>query len=192
MRIKAFILIGCCVLMGCNVSKNTAHTASQMQALEELVDQKKLQIRASWAYPLVTSGITSIANSGLLPPGSNVSTINLTGNNNYFRMYGDSISMYLPFFGERRLAGGYSSMDVAIKYDGKPENIDIKKNEKKQVYEIRFTAKADRDAHNVFIRLMPSLIGNITINSNYKTTISYQGDISKVPSENSNQAVTIQ
>ncbi len=191
MKIKALILLSCCVLISCTTSKKTADTAAQIQILDQLVASKTFEIESSWAYPLVTNSISSIANAGLLPPGSTANTISLIGNTNYLRMYGDSISMYLPFFGEQRLSGGYNSMDVAIEYNGIPDAIEIKKNDKKQVYEIRFSAKSNRDFHNVFITVSPNLISNITVNSMYRNTISYRGEVSKL-SEVDNQKVTVQ
>ncbi len=191
MKIKVLFLILCGACISCTVSKNTAETTIQMEALDRLVVSKAFQIESNWANPLVTTSITSIANSGLLPPGSNVNTINLIGNSNYLRMYGDSISMNLPFFGERRLSGGYNSTEVSIAYHGKPDVIEIKKNDKKQVYEIQFSAKTDSDFHDIFITLSPNLVSNITINSNYRTTISYRGKVSKLSNDNNN-AVTVQ
>jgi len=182
MKIKGLLIIICCLFgLGCTTSKDTIAYAENSKALEELINKKSFRISLDWAYPLGTSSIYDIANAGLLPPGSNVGAISLIGNDNYMEMQGDSISMYLPFFGERRLFGNYNSNDIGIQFQGKPKKLSIEKNDRKQVYEIRFSATTDNDTHFVFIRVKPNLSTKITINSMARTTISYQGAISKFP-----------
>lgn len=50
--------------------------------------------------------MVSISSSRLFPPGGTVSRIDLTSNANYSEVHGDSISVYLPYFGERQM--GYA------------------------------------------------------------------------------------
>ncbi|GAA4278712.1 DUF4251 domain-containing protein [Aquimarina mytili] len=186
-----FLTIVCCLLLSCSGAKNNIITEAQIKALDDIVAKKTFQIESLWANPLTTNSITSFANSGLLPPGSTVSNINLIGNPNYLKMHGDSISMYLPYFGEQRIATNYNRSDAAIEYDGKPDEIKIIKNNKKQTYQIYFAAKTDRDTYEVYVTLFPNLNSTIDINSVYRTTISYRGTVSKtkLPPEST---VTIQ
>ncbi len=188
---RAIILILGCIMISCSSAKNTATTTTQSKALERMIALKSFQIESNWAHPLVTSSINSISYSGLLPQGSNVSTINLIGNTNYFKMLGDSISMYLPYYGEQRMGGTYNATDVAIQYNGVPKHIEIIKNDKKQVYEINFLAKSNRESYRVFITLSPGLTSDISINSSHRTTISYRGVVSKLSEEN-NKPLTVQ
>ncbi|MEW7292064.1 DUF4251 domain-containing protein [Aquimarina sp. 2304DJ70-9] len=185
-----FLIFGFCLLLSCSGTKRAVVTEAQIKALDEIVAKKTFQIESVWANPLVTASISNLANSGLLPPGSSIGNINLVGNPNYLKMHGDSISMYLPYFGEQRIATNYNRADAAIEYNGKPDEIKIIKNDKKQIYRIHFSAKTDRDVYDVYVTLYPNLKSTIDINSVYRTTITYSGGtISKLPQEN---AVTIQ
>ncbi len=188
---RFLILIFGFLLVGCGGSQDVVVTEAQSKALDDLVTQKSFQIESDWAYPLVTNSFSNVANSGLLPPGNNANAINLTGNSNYIKMYGDSISMYLPFYGERRLVGGYNNKDIAIKYDGVAQEIEITKNDKKQAYEIEFLARNRTESFRVFITVSPGLTANISINSSHRTSMRYRGTASKLPQENNN-AITIQ
>ncbi|TPN88845.1 DUF4251 domain-containing protein [Aquimarina algicola] len=178
MKIKLIFLVAfSCLCISCSSSKKTAYTISQIENLDQLIHSKKFEIQSDWAYPMVTNSISQIANSGLLQPGSSANAINLIGNANYFKIDQDSISMYLPFFGERRLSTTYNSQDVAIQFNGQPSDLKIQKNDSKQVYEIRFSAKTNNDNHDVFITLAPNLTGTIAINSTFRTAINYKGAI---------------
>ncbi len=179
------------LLVSCGSSKDPVVTAAQTKALDDLVTQKFIQIESEWAYPLVTSSLSSAFASGLLPPGNSPGAISLIGNSNYFKMHGDSISMHLPFYGERRLAGGYNSSDIAITYNGIPDQIEISKNEQKQVYKLSFLAKSNKESYRVFLTLSPGLNANIAVNSSHRTTMRYKGTVSKLAKSNSN-VITLQ
>ncbi len=174
---KILILILGSICIGCSSTKDITATPAQIEALNEMIRIKEFQIESRWAYPLVTNSLSSVANSGLLPPGSSVNNIDLIGNANYFKMIKDSISMYLPYYGERRISGNYNSTDTAIKYNGKPGDIEIEKN---KTYQIRFSAKSDGDGYDVEITIFPNLSSRIVVSSMYRTTISYKGEVSKL------------
>ncbi|MBQ0736185.1 DUF4251 domain-containing protein [Aquimarina celericrescens] len=180
---KILILILGSICIGCSSTKDITATPAQIEALNEMIRIKEFQIESRWAYPLVTNSLSSVANSGLLPPGSSVNNIDLVGDSNYFKMIGDSISMYLPYFGERRVSGNYNSTDTAIKYNNKPDQIEVKRNDRNQTYEMRFKAKSKNDTYDVFVKLFPNLTAMIFINSIYRTTISYKGEVSKLSLE---------
>lgn len=129
--------------------------------------------------------MVSINNSGLLPPGSNVSRIDLTGNSNYLKIDGDSISAYLPFYGERQLGGGYSNRTVGIEIDGEYRDLKVTKG-KKDSKEIRFSAKdknSTNENYNVYIQVFSNKTSNITINSSHRTRIRYSGKMTPLEKE---------
>ncbi|MBP2831923.1 DUF4251 domain-containing protein [Aquimarina sp. U1-2] len=170
-------------IMSCGSNKNRVATETQRNTLHQLIAEKEFEIISNWAYPLVTGSVIGIANIGLLPPGSNTSSVNLIGNTNYFKMKGDSIIMYLPFFGEQRIAGSYNATDIAIEYKGSPDTIEISNTKKKDIYEIKFTAKSERDTYDVLVTLFPNLTSTIFINSMHRTSISYRGTLSRLNSK---------
>ena len=70
--------MGILLVQGCGtVSKNTL---AETKALDELVVSKRFEIESDWALPLATNSLNSIANAGLLPPGSSANRISLVGN----------------------------------------------------------------------------------------------------------------
>ncbi|WP_109300933.1 DUF4251 domain-containing protein [Aquimarina sp. AU474] len=184
MKIRIFLFGLGLLLISCSSSKDIVAPTEKSRALDALVKEKAFQIDLNWAYPLATGTLNRIANSGLLPPGSTASSISLIGNSNYFKMHGDSITMDLPYYGERQLAGDYDTSKNGIKFKGVPENFEIQKNEKKQSYEMSFFIKNDRESSRVIITLFPNHIANININSSHRTPIRYKGDMKPLSNDN--------
>ncbi len=191
MNIKILFLLLGGILMGCSSSQSISTPTAKSKMLDDLVAQKSFQIELEQANPLVTGSLSNIANSGLLPPGSTVGTINLIGNPNYFKVNGDSIAMYLPYFGEQQMAGGYNNRDVGIEFNGVPYRIEITKNDRKNTYKLNYYIKNKTELFKVFVTLFPNLTSTIRINSNQRTPISYKGLVSKL-SQNKYTAITDQ
>lgn len=173
------------VFSGCFSSKTNVSTVND-KALEELVKTKSFEITSEWAQPHITSGMNSIANTGLLPTGSSISNISLIGNSNYLRINKDSVSGYLPYYGERQMGGRYGSISTAIQFDGIPKDYEIKKG-KKEGYEIQFSI-ADKnnptENYKVYIQLFQSLSSSININSSHRFFIRYKGRVAKIEKSN--------
>lgn len=161
------------VLASCKSADSKA-TTEQIQSLESLVAGKRFKIESSWAYPQMTTATMQVLNSGILQPGSNASSINLIGNPNFLTISGDSISSYLPYYGERQMSVGYRNNDNAIQLKGPLKDYTVQKG-KKQSIVITCDAGSDHEAYNVTIRLYPNLKSNITIVGATRTSISYSG-----------------
>ncbi|MEM9362096.1 MAG: DUF4251 domain-containing protein [Bacteroidota bacterium] len=173
---KVSILFFLILALSCKSTSSPEVTAQQIKELEEIMDNKSFEFRAQWARPLVTSSLNSVGNAGLLPQGSNINNIDLTGNANYFRMYGDSVAAYFPYYGEKQLGGGgYPPNENSIKFEGIPEKVNIEKNQKG--YNIKFYIKYKIETYQVNAQLFPSKKGNININSTHRFPITYQGTI---------------
>lgn len=138
------------------------------------------EIRSDWALPLATNSLNSIANAGLLPPGSSAGQISLIGNANYVKVVGDSLSVYLPYFGERQMGGGYDSDGAGIEFEGVPEKMEITKNEEKQRYDIRFEFEDDAENFTVSLSLFPNLTSTISVNSSQRFPIRYSGAVKAI------------
>ncbi|MBW1297422.1 DUF4251 domain-containing protein [Aquimarina litoralis] len=178
-RVVVFILTVGGVLMSCNSAKSTVEPTAQSEALETLITEKSFRIESDWMYPLMTTSLNSLANSGLVPPGSTINGISLIGNANFVKIHGDSISMKLPFYGERQLPGKYGSNDIGIKFDGIPDRYEVIKNEKKQRHIIKFTVNDDQESYRVTITMFPNWKTSININSTHRTSIRYSGIVMK-------------
>lgn len=171
------------VLFSCASSKNT--TQAEIDNLNALIESKTFEIEAEWAEPMVTNTMAQIANAGLLPIGSNAGNINLTGNSNFFRMKGDTVAAYLPYFGERQAGGAYGGRDIGIEFEGVPEDLVISED-KENSHKISFKIKdknTTTENYNVIVRVYPSLSSTIYVNSTQKNSIRYRGKVQKTSEE---------
>jgi len=164
------------VLLGCGSAKKFNTTPEAIAAFKAFITQERFEFDATAAFPLQTQAFTSVANSGLLQPGSNSGRIDLTGNASYVKMYGDSISMYLPYFGERRVSGGYGE-NTNITFKGIPEDYNIQFDSVKEKYLIEFKIHQGPELYDVHLDVFPSKTGNLSINSSQRSSIRYQGNI---------------
>lgn len=171
------------LLYSCASTSRRSTAGPGMEALGERVSSRSYEIQATWAFPLMTQGITQVANSGLLMPGSNANRIDLMGNSNYFRVEGDSVLINLPYFGERQIGGGYGNTDVGINFEGVPLSYELKKEEKQDRFtaEIRVRDEIETLVINLF--LFPSGKADINVNSTHRSSIRYTGDLQPVKKE---------
>lgn len=164
-------------------SSSEAFTEAEMEDLKQLVEARNLEIESEWTWPLAKNSMNQIANAGLLPPGSTAGRINLVGSPNYLRIKGDSVSAYLPYYGERHIAGNYNNNNVGIQFEGIPEDFEVAKHEKKQAYKIRFGISDNAEAYLVNVTLFPNLKSEIVVNSNQRFSITYYGEAGKINEE---------
>ncbi|MCF6349205.1 MAG: DUF4251 domain-containing protein [Flavobacteriaceae bacterium] len=165
------------MLISCTSTKIV--TEAQQKELISWGNEKPFEIISHRALPMPTAAFNAIANSGLLAPGNSAGNIDLIGNPNYFKMKGDTLSVYLPYFGERRFGGNYGSTQGGIRFDGIPDGNDITWNAKKQRVEMRFKIKQERDneIYDILVFIFPNHTTRIDINSSERTPISYIGNI---------------
>ena len=182
---KAIVILSVfLMLLGC-ASTKTDTSISSTKMLDDLVTQKSFKIESDWAQPQVTNSLSSVLNAGLLPPGSSASMISLTGNSNYVKIKGDSITGYLPYFGERQMGGSYGNTGTAIQFDDIPDNYEVTKG-KKNSYLISFKIRDKTnqpEGYSVNIELFSNLTSTINVNSSHRFSIRYRGNVSKIDDE---------
>jgi hypothetical protein len=115
----------------------------------------------------------------LLPFGSSSGSINLIGNQNFLTVSKDSISSYLPYYGERQMQVTYGGSDSAIQFDGVMNNYKVEKD-KNNGYTISFEAKSKSENFKVYIKLSPNLMSNITLIGSSRFSISYSGTVTPI------------
>lgn len=162
-----------CLLLSCAASKNNASQES-IDALNQLVKEKHFRIESDWAYPRTTAAMQQVANSGLLGVGNSANAISLIGNHNHLTISGDSISSYLPYFGERQMHVGYGGVDAAIEFKGLMSNYKTAIN-KDSSYTITFEAVSKSENFNVTVKIHPGLKSYMTLSGAYRFTIEYSG-----------------
>ena len=178
MRPIKYIILLIILVYSCASSKPTV-SVGQIAALNALVESKKFNIESDMAYPQVTNATQQVLNSRLLPPGNNGGAISLIGNSNFLKISGDSISSYLPYFGERQMQVQYGGGDSAIQLEGLMEEYSAEKG-KNESYVIKFQAKSKSENFNAIITLFPNLKSEIVLNGNSRFSIRYSGTVKKV------------
>jgi len=186
MKTRNFIrlLMVVSLVLGC-ASANTGKVTDGGKVLDELVTKNSFEIVAEWAQPRVTSAMASIANAGLLALGNSINNINLIGNSNYLKVFKDSVSGYLPYFGERQMGGSYGGGTTAIQFEGAPKEYRVKKG-KKHSYTIQFNI-ADKNSptenYTISIQLFKNLAASIDVTSSHRFFIRYRGKVSAIEGE---------
>jgi hypothetical protein len=168
-------------LIGCGTASNPILNQKELTEFKELIDGKSYQIEASWAFPQMTQGLNSLANAGLLMPGSTAARIDLMGNSNYLKVIGDSVSIALPYFGERQMGGAYDKSNVGLEYDGKPLEYTAFWDMEQERYRIEMKVRDKTETLEYNITLFPSGKGDITVNSTHRFTIRYSGVVGILP-----------
>lgn len=170
------------VLLNCGSGKE--FTEDQNQAylnLQELVASKSFKIVSTNAMPIASASYSKVANSNILGPGNSASYIDISSNANRLIVKGDSISGYLPFFGDQYSGGGYGSSNSGIEFKDIPENYHVTLEEKKQAVNIRFKI-ADKnrrmERYDIAITLFPNNKSTIRIQPTTRSAIEYVGRIS--------------
>ena len=172
------------LLLGCGASSKTAQVSeADKLALQDLVENGRLEFTAEWARPLLTNSMTSIANSGLLAPGNTAGRINLMGTAAYLRVVGDSVSAYLPYYGERNMVTGYGNTNNAIQFNGSANDLELVEDPKTHGYSLNFSVDNDTESYTVFAKIFPGMGGTININSTHRQTITYTGEVSALDPE---------
>ncbi|WP_396601028.1 DUF4251 domain-containing protein [Algibacter sp. R77976] len=156
--------------------KSTKISQSEIEAFETLVENKNYRIESDMAHPQVSNAMQQVLNSGILQGGSSANAISLIGNSNFLTVSGDSITSYLPYFGERQMNIDYSGEDSGIQLKGLLENYKAIKG-KNNSYNISFGAKSRSESFKVFITLYPNLKSNLQINGSGRFPISYSGQV---------------
>ena len=144
---------------------------SQGKTRKELKEERKIENQNQTEALVNSKDFVFIANTAL-PSGFR--SVNITGDSYYVKFQPDLIESVMPFFGK-----GYSGVaigdDTGLRFSGKPEEFTVLKNKKN--YQIKVAVKGTRDIYRLFLSLGFEGSGSLTITSNNRNTISYQGEI---------------
>jgi len=80
---------------------------------------------------------------------------------------------YLPYFGRAQQAsyGG----DGGIEFKGKPENLQISRNDKKNTLSLAFAIKGENDQYTINLEIGASGYGTLLVSPQRRQSISYYG-----------------
>lgn len=158
--LKIIALIGVLALISCgggNLSE--AERTEKMAEMKSLIDSRNFEIENQWVTPLRGN------------------RINLIGNANYIRFKGDSVDLFLPYFGVRHTGGGYNN-DGGIKYEGLAKNLQVNEGKNNSLV-LKFEGKHATESYDFTISVFPNLNTSTQVTSSDRDPISYQGEAHK-------------
>lgn len=163
MRTKLYVLlVFCCFL--------TFPVFAQQKTKKELKAEKELQ-KQTEIEALINSKKFDFEAQKVTPQGGRL--IILDYNTYFLKFNPEKTTCDLPFFG-RAFNVAYGG-DGGIKFEGTPENIKIEK--KKKSYVVKATVKGKDDVYNLMFSIFFNGGATLSINSNNKASISYDGEI---------------
>ncbi|MCX6236802.1 MAG: DUF4251 domain-containing protein [Bacteroidia bacterium] len=117
-----------------------------------------------------------------LPQGGG--SVDLTGNTNYIKFHPEMIESDMPFFG-RAYVVDYGG-NGGIKFEGKPVEYKVVTRKESKGFEIDATVSVTRDSYKLSLLVSPEGNATLTINSNQRSSISYNGNIEKFEEQKGN------
>lgn len=163
--VRRYILPACLIVLisACGGTKGSGDS-SEYNELAQLIHSREFQIENDWANPLRGS------------------MINLIGNPNIIRFKGDSVEVYLPYFGVRQSGGGYGT-EGGVKFEGLVRNLSIEEEKGKNRLHVKFEGKQDTEDLDFRITLYANGNANTSVNSSQRDAISYRGKVEGLPEE---------
>lgn len=128
-----------------------------MKQIEALVNSKEFVFVGRTAFP------------------TGYKTVNLTTNTNYVKYHPNKIESYMPFYGKAYSGVGYGG-DQGLKFEGAPEEYTITKEKKN--YRVVAKVKGNNDTFKLSLTVGFEGNASLTITSNNRSSISYNGEIS--------------
>jgi hypothetical protein len=145
---------------------------SQEKTKKELKEEKKIEKQKQIETMVNDTNFVFVAITAL-PTG--MKSVNLATNPNYVKFKPDLIDSYMPYFGRAYGSVGYGS-DTGLKFTGKPEELKIAKT--KKGFQIDAVVNGTNDRFILSLNVGFEGSTSLTITSNNRSTISYQGEIS--------------
>ena len=148
-------------LMSCGGSQGviTAEERQELQELTQKVESREFEIQNQWADP----------------QGGN--SINLMGNTNFIRFEGETVEVFLPYYGVRHSGGGPGS-EGGIKYEGPLVNYKVEERMKQQDVLVSFEGQnKDNEQLKFLITLYPNGNATTSVTTSQRSSITYRGDL---------------
>jgi hypothetical protein len=159
------------ILMLLFTAFSLTNTIAQDKSKKQLKEEQKLE-KQKQIELLVNSKEFVFTTSRVMPQGGR--NIDLTSDYSA-EFHPEVIKADLPFFGRAFSGVGYGGSDAGIKFEGKPTVYSIEK--KKKNYIIKADVRGDRDSYSIILLVYFEGSATLSINSNNRSSISYDGDI---------------
>ncbi|WP_273273558.1 DUF4251 domain-containing protein [Maribacter polysiphoniae] len=179
-KIKHLVVLGLTVVVfwACNSTQSAGAIAlktEQFEALKELVATKSFTIDIKTAHPMQTQAVTQVTMALLRNTGNTAGRIDVT--DDYIKVMQDSVKGSLSYFGEVQVVSTMNPQDAGIHFEGEPTTYEVTENSKKQYLKIEFDVKGKAESYEVIMTLYPNKKATVFVNSAYRNSIRYDGDI---------------
>jgi hypothetical protein len=141
------------------------------ESRKELKERQKIENQKKTEALVNTKEFVFTARTAL-PQGGR--SVNLTTRSNFMKFHPDLIESEMPYYGRAYSGAGYGG-DSGLKFAGKPEKYTVVKEMK--YYQIHAEVKSDNDTYKISLSVGFEGSTSLTVISNNRSTISYQGDI---------------
>jgi hypothetical protein len=148
---------------------------AQEKSKKQLKEERKLEKQKQTTILVESKEFVFVAET-VLPQSGRTRT--LTTNDYTVEFHPDFIKSDLPFFGRAYSGVGYGG-DDGMRFEGKPKEFTIKKT--KKAYEIKVEVKGANDTYLLLLSVYFDGNANLSINSNNRSHISYNGVIEVIP-----------
>ncbi|MFV7236698.1 DUF4251 domain-containing protein [Flavobacterium sp. ZB4R12] len=145
---------------------------AQEKSKKQLRAERKIEKEKQIASLVDSKEFVFIGKTAL---GQGFRSIDLTTNSNCVEFKPDKIKSEMPFFGRGYSSVAYGSRDGGLNFEGSPKEFTVEKGRK--AYQIKATVKGDTDVYQLFLSVSFGGSATLTINSNNRSTISYNGEI---------------
>ena len=156
-------------------------SAEEQARLDNLVENREFVFDAKYAMPLSSQAYISAANMGFtMARGNSPTNINLTGDGYYLRMYGDSVEIYLPYFGTRENITNYNnqgSIDIKAAIE------EFRERRTPKGHEMEFFAREGYERFRLILNIFPNSQSQLSVFSPQRDVIRYSGRVANKPAK---------
>ena len=166
MKTKVLFILALSVLI-------TTAGFSQEKTKKELKAERKIE-KQKQTEALVNSKEFLFTARTAMPQGGR--SINLTTNPGSVEFHPDMIKSDMPYFGTVTGAAAYGGHDGGMKFEGKPEGYTV--TAKKNGYQVNAEVRGENDTYRLSLSVSSEGSSSLSITSNNRSVISYNGEIS--------------
>lgn len=112
--------------------------------------------------------------------------INLTTNPTFIKMNHKEANAFLPFFGERYSGAASYGGDSGIEFNNQVSDYEVSFNEKKKQVIVKFIGEGKTDTFSFKMIVFPNGNTNITVTSNHRSLMRYDGLLKELVLEEKN------
>jgi hypothetical protein len=158
-------------------SSFTEQDRDKLIVLQKQMNEETFEFQVTAVRPFNTQALNNVANDILIRSGNSAARINVQGDNYSMKIGEEQAVFSLPFYGERRVGGGYNTNDVGYKFTGDLKNLRSTINEKEKCIIYEFTTNNQVETLDVELRVFNPNSAQLNINSSHRTFIKYDGNI---------------